>query len=509
MTDTHVEYNPDDEPMPEGSEEAPPFTHTMSIVRWVILIAMTLFALTMVLTYFGATPWAQNAGSAVQYHCPMHPTYVSSQPGECPICGMNLVPVGSEAKTDTVAIADSHMAKPGQYTCPMDPQIVSDTAGKCPICGMNLELVTAAPGDDMKHAGHTADLGSAPVPGLVPVTIEPQRLQLIGVRTGTVTRRNVSNTTPLVGYVTPDESKVSNLTVRVSGWVQKLNVNETGQRVTKEQPLLTLYSQDLYQAEQDFLAALSMTRQDGTDAALAITHNQILDAARERLRLLGLTTDDITQLENSGTARPEISLRSPYDGVVLEKNVNDGQQVTPDQRLFTIADLRTIWVLADVYEADIASVRIGQPTTMTIAAYPNEQFTGKVSFIYPTISEQTRTLKVRIEFANADFRLRPGMYAQIELAGGADEVLAVSRDAVMDGGEIAYAFVIHNGTHFEPRLIKIGRSTGDYVEVQGGLSEGETVVTSANFLIDSESRLKAAISGMGGAQADPHAGHGK
>jgi membrane fusion protein, copper/silver efflux system len=522
MSEDIHKYDPHKhEPLPEGEEEAPPYTHTMAIIRWVILGVMTLFALVMVLSYFGATPWAGAVDASIQYHCPMHPTYVSSQPGECPICGMTLVPIdsaGKEIKTGDSAVttatpseSENHpTARPGQYTCPMDPEVISDTPGKCPVCGMNLEQVppttnSAPTGNDMSGM---SGMGSSPVPGLVPITIEPKRLQLIGVRTGTVSTHSLDGSLRLIGYITPDETRLSNVQVRFSGWVKKLSVDQTGQFVESNQKLLSVYSQDLYQAEQEYVSAREAMNRD-SDEDLRNTHKTLMDAAHLRLDLLGVPQEELALLDLGHSPVPEVSLRSPASGYVLEKNVINGQFIGPDQNLFTIADLSRVWVLADVYERDLTNIQIGQTALMTTSAYPGESFEGTVSFIYPSISEQTRTLKIRIEFTNSSNRLKPGMYAEVDLAGKGEGVLAVPADAVMDGGDRQYAFVIHDGIHFEPRLLKLGRSSDDYFEVLSGLSEGEQVVTSANFLIDSESRLKAAIAGMGGTQPDAHAGHGK
>ncbi|MEW5796036.1 MAG: efflux RND transporter periplasmic adaptor subunit [Candidatus Zixiibacteriota bacterium] len=589
MAEDIRKYDPHEhEPLPEGEEAAPPLTHTMAIVRWVILGAMTLFALIMVLGYFGLTPWSGDAAGAQQFHCPMHPTYISNQPGDCPICGMSLVAIDSEghevaASGDTMGESgheaqSASMAKPGQYTCPMDPEVVSDTAGRCPKCGMFLEQVPMAaqpgqytcpmdpevisdtlgrcpkcgmfleqvpeakatyacpmhpevtsdrPGDCPKcgmplesvkaetgvdHSAHGVggadNLGSAPVPGLVPVTIEPQRLQLIGVRTGRVERRPLNGSLRLVGFVTPDETRLSDIHVRFSGWVKELEVAQTGQPVTANQKLLSVYSQDLYQAEQDYIVAReAMARV--ADPMLKETRKQLLDVARQRLQLLGIPAEEFARLETANSPSAELWVKSPFSGYVLEKNVVAGQFIGPDQKLFAVADLSRVWVLVDVYERDLASIRVGQKARMTTSAYPGEEFEGLVSFIYPAVSEETRTLKIRMEFSNQSFRLKPGMYAEVALEGKGDRVLAVPSDAVMDGGDQTYAFVVHNGTHFEPRLIQSGRRSDDYMEVLAGLSEGEQVVTSANFLIDSESRLKAAIAGMGATQTDAHAGHGK
>ena len=537
MTEEHKPYDPHDhEPMPEGEEEAPPFVGTMAIVRWIILGGMTLFALIMILGYFGLTPWASDNGAAVQYHCPMHPTYISNQPGECPICGMTLVAINSKGKEipsgDSAKIAspektpaEHEMAKPGQYTCPMHPEIVSDQPGKCPICGMNLEKVPepSAPapteGDMANMPGMTAstdhsqpsasDMGRSPVPGLVPVTIEPQRLQLIGVRTGTVEHRSLDGSLKIVGFITPDETRLTNLHLRFSGWVKKLNVDQTGQLVKEGEKLLSVYSQELFQAEQDYIVAHQSLNRGSNDNDLKSTRRNLLDAARQRLELLGVPSDELARLDTAGAPNSEMWVRSPFSGYVLEKNVVEGQYIGPDQNIFSIVDLSNIWVLADVYERDLGKVKIGQKVRMTSTAYPGEPFDGKVGFMYPAVSEQTRTLKIRMEFANPALQLRPGMYAEVELEGSGGPVLAVPADAVMDGGDLQYAFVVHNGTHFEPRLLTIGRRSNDLMEVLSGLSEGELVITSANFLIDSESRLKAAIAGMGGTQPNAHAGHGK
>ena len=587
------------EPMPEGEEKAPPFTHAMAIIRWVILGAMTVFACVMILNYFGATPWANASEPSSKYHCPMHPTYVANQPGDCPICGMTLVAIdatGKEVRTGDGANADAtrhgdlektiarpgqytcpmhpevvsdtlgrcpkcgmnleqvpHPALPGQYTCPMHPEVVSDTLGRCPKCGMNLEQVPhpALPGQytcpmhpevvsdtlgrcpkcgmnleqvrpptDSLPRGHNmsgemgrtqsaaSDMGSSPVPGLVPVTIEPKRLQLIGVRTGTVSMRSLNGSLRLVGYITPDETRLSNVQIRFSGWVKELAVDQTGQFVKANQRLLSVYSPDLFQAENEYLIARQATER-AADDFLRETRRQLVNAARQRLELLGVPSEEISRIETANSPGSELWIRSPFSGIVLEKGVVTGQFINPDQNLFTIADLGKVWVLADVYERDLGGIRIGQPARMTTSAYPGESFEGKIGFIYPTVSEQTRTLKIRIEFSNSSNRLKPGMYAEVELAGQGNAVLAVPADAVMDGGDRQYAFVVHDGIHFEPRLLKLGQSSDDYFEVLSGLAVGEQVVTSANFLIDSESRLMAAIVGMGGTQPNAHTDHGK
>jgi Cu(I)/Ag(I) efflux system membrane fusion protein len=446
--------------MNDTPNDVPRFTGTMGVIRWIIFGAMALFALVMVASYFGVTPWAAESAPETLYHCPMHPTYVSNKPGDCPICGMSLVPVSEQ-----------------------------QGAGGMGGAGATQPAV---------HASE--------VSGLVEVTIDPRRIQMIGLKTGVVEKRSIDADTRTVGYVAVDETRAASLNVRTSGWVRKLYVNQTGQPVAKGQPLLSLYSQDLYSAQQDLLVALASRKKVNADEALATTRERLLDASRDRLRLLGMSDEDIARVEETGQASSDLTLRSPFSGVVLDKAVLEGQFVTPDQALFQIADLSTIWVLADVYERDIARFAVGNPARMSVAAFPGERFDGRVAFLYPSVSETTRTLKVRLEFANPAMRLRPGMYAEIEFPGGGSEVAAVPVDAVMDGGETQYAFVVHNGVHFEPRVVRTGRRSNDWVEIVSGVALGDTIVTSANFLIDSESRLKAAIAGMTG--APDTGGHG-
>ena len=234
--------------------------------------------------------------------------------------------------------------------------------------------------------------------------------------------------------------------------------------------------------------------------------NQLYDATRQRLALLGLSEAEISSIEASGTPSAELTLKSPLSGVVLEKSVAEGQYVGPDQNLFTIADLRTVWVLADVYEQDLTAIAVGTPVTVRGGA-SNEQLTGKVNFIYPTVSSETRTAKVRVEFANSTLELRPGMFVDLDLTTNSDSALVVPSDAVMDGGATKYVFVVRNGVQFEPRLITSGRTSDNWYEVLTGVRQGEMVVTSANFLIDSESRLQAAITGMGETQTETQPEH--
>ena len=509
-------YHDHDEPMPEGEEQAPPLTHAMGIVRWILLIGMCLFALTMVLTYFGATPWANSSEKSVMYHCPMHPTYVSSQPGECPICGMSLVPIEGDTTKPAVSsmgniqMADSStvQAKPGQYTCPMDPDVISDTPGECPKCGMDLEQVPAA----STHENHEPGMvmaDSMTVPGLTEVTIEPKRLQLIGVRTARVERHSMETSKRLTGYVTADETRLVHVHLRSSGWISKALIAETGASVTVGQPLLVMYSPDLFTASQEYVLAREAAKRPLSDTSVTAMRNKLVEASRYRLMFLGASAQDVAGMDSTGIAMAELIVRSPITGYVWGKYVESGQYVSSEVTLYTLADPSAVWLIADVDEQDLSSIHVGQTAVVNTESEADAEFDARVAFIYPTLSDRTRTARIRLEIVGHGQKLRPGTYASVSINDDGVDRLTIPSDALLDGGEIQYVFVVQNNTHFLPRRVKVGRRGDDRVEILEGLREGETVVASANFLIDSESRLKAAISGMGGTSANEHAGHNK
>jgi membrane fusion protein, copper/silver efflux system len=514
MSDDHKLGEWDNEPLPEGEEAPPPYIRTMAVIRWIILGGLSLFALIMILTYFGLTPGMAGETKAVQYRCPMHPTYISNQPGECPICGMNLVPIDKDStmNMDPDSAAKSEHQEMDmkteaiQYTCPMHPEIISDKPGECPKCGMDLVPVEKTESTQVEPPMEKMDMAS-PVPGLVSVTIEPERLQLINIRTALATRNSFGDKIRAAGYITPDESRITNVHTRISGWVSKLYADQTGQYIKKGEPLLAVYSQDLSQARQEYLTALGNTENKQSDSSLANIENQIVSAIRERLINMGLADDDIKQLADEKKATSDIILRSPVSGHIIEKNIASGQFVDPGQNLFTISDLSHIWVLANIYETDLNKIKIGQNAVLKSDITSSAPIDGKVAYIYPTISDKTRAAQIRLEFNNPSLNLKPGMYVDVELDYGGSDALVVPADAVLDGGELQYLFVVHDKIHFEPRLVKVGQTFDDYVEILSGIMEGEEVLTSANFLIDSESRLKAALSGMGGTSTTAPSGH--
>ncbi|HEY6867378.1 MAG TPA: efflux RND transporter periplasmic adaptor subunit, partial [Candidatus Eisenbacteria bacterium] len=380
------------------------------------------------------------------------------------------------------------------YQCPMHPSYTSDKPGECPICGMTLERVEVGG----TTAGRAASEQPSDVPGLAAVTLEPERIQLIGVRTARVESRPLGGRLDLVGFVAPDESRLRRVQIRAAGWIQTLYVTETGAHVEAGQPLLSIYSPELYQSEQEFLIEM------GADSTGAMGHERRAGAAApQRLRLLGVPDEEIARLERERTASSRLTLHAPFSGTVLERGVAEGQYVSADTPLFTVADLSRVWVLADVYEMDFTRVKAGDPARFTADALPGREFEGRIAFVYPTVSSETRTIKVRMELANLGGVLRPGMYGRVAVSARGVPSLVVPEEAVVNTGENSYVFIAHAGGRFEPRLVTVGDRDGDRLQILHGLAAGDTVVSSASFLIDSESRLKAAIAGMGGPGAKP------
>jgi len=278
------------------------------------------------------------------------------------------------------------------------------------------------------------------------------------------------------------------------------------------EPLATIYSPELLQAQQEFLTALGWSGRDSG----ALPHHGALGApqglvadARQRLELLGIAPAEIDAIARTRKAKRALPLRSPVDGYVIAKNALPGMSVSPGMALFQVADLSIVWVMAEVYESDVQRVRVGQPARFEVTAYPGESFTGKVKFVYPTVDQSSRTLRVRLEFRNrpgpGGLKLRPGMYGNVSLDLPKSSGLAVPTDAVVDTGDLQYVFVAREGGRFEPRRVKIGARGEETVQVSEGLAEGEVVVTTANFLIDSESRLHAAIEGQAPTAPEPSA----
>ena len=372
----------------------------------------------------------------------------------------------------------------------MHPQVRQAKPGRCPICGMDLVPI-------VKRSSETAP--SSNVPEHAAVMLPGELQQRIGVRTGRVEKGPLDMSVEAVGIVRPDQTRIARVNIKTEGWVDKLFVNFVGQAVRKGDPLLSIYSPQFVSTQQELLTALHAER------TLGNSQPSLAEAAQHRLELWDVPADEIGQLRKSGKVQKDLVLKSPIAGTVLEQNVYEKQYVTPEKELYVIGNLSTVWVQAQVYEYEIPHVELGRPATVTIPSLPDRQFMGKVVFIQPTVEEATRTVQVRIELPNREGIFKPGMFAQISIAHPMGEGLLVPTSAVLRTGDRDIVYRVEPGDHFVPVAVKISPiQFGDRYQVLKGLKEGEPVVTSANFLIDSESRIQFS---RGDAAGMHHGGH--
>ncbi len=347
----------------------------------------------------------------------------------------------------------------------------------------------------MEMGGSTDQKGIAQVAVMVPLA----RRQLIGVKSETIEERAIETVIRTVGTVDYDERRMRQINLRVSGWITKLFVDYTGRSVKKGGPLFTLYSPDLVSTQEEYLLAkrtLERVKASTMTHIRSNAENQV-ESARNRLLLWGLTEKQVSQLEQGEKPQMETTIYSPIDGVVTKKTTLQGMYVTPEMNLYEVVDLSVVWVYADIYEYEIPQVKAGQDVTVTLASYPGETFKGRVVYIYPYLSTETRTVKVRMEFPNPDGKLKPGMYGNVEIRIKAGRKPAIPQEAVLDSGIRKLVFIDRGEGMYEPREVKLGPRLDNYYEILDGVKAGDRVVTSANFLIDSESKLMAATSMMG------------
>jgi Cu(I)/Ag(I) efflux system membrane fusion protein/cobalt-zinc-cadmium efflux system membrane fusion protein len=330
-----------------------------------------------------------------------------------------------------------------------------------------------------------------------PITIDPRRQQLIGVKTVAVERQQMQPTVRTVGVVRYDETRQADVNIRVEGWIRDLYVDFTGQPIEKGQRLFTFYSPDVLSTQQEYLLALTSRDQvqNSMIADVRDRADQLVTAARQRLALWELPLEEIRALEETRQAPDVVTFRSPVSGFVIDKQALKGLHVMPGQSLYRVADLSVVWVEADVYERDVSSIRQGATATITVDAYPGDRFSGRVIYTFPYLNETTRTNKVRFEFVNRGGRLKPGMYANVELRAANGMALVVPTNAVLDSGQEQVVFVAQGDGMFEPRRVKIGRRATDSIEILDGLKEGDHVATGATFFLDSESQLRASLQG--------------
>jgi len=443
--------------------ESPPPVERSRAISWRVLIALCLVCSLAAgaLGYFlalrhGNVTSRGQLGAAEMYQCPMHPTIIQDHPGDCPICGMKLVRVETPAPVGT----------PG-------PNVAHET-----------EAARAAPA----------------VSGFSTVDIDPSRQQLIGLRTAEVTRAKVGGTRRTVGRVVVDETRVYRINLKVAGFVERIYVDFIGKSVNRGAPLFTLYSPELLIAQDEFLLALQNRGlvQDVTGVPSG-DGETLVNAARRKLELWDVPAKTIDQIAQTRQSIRTITFHSPVKGVVTKKDVVQGMRLDAGAMPYEVVDLSHVWVVADVYESELRFVKQGMPATLTLNAFPNRVFRGKTAFIDPMLNPMTRTVEVRIAFPNPNGELKPQMFGEVVLDSSPRDVLAIPQDAVIHSGTRHLVFVAIGNGRFEPREVRLGESDGDRVEVVTGLAAGERVVTRANFLIDSESRLRASLAELTGA----------
>jgi Cu(I)/Ag(I) efflux system membrane fusion protein/cobalt-zinc-cadmium efflux system membrane fusion protein len=330
---------------------------------------------------------------------------------------------------------------------------------------------------------------------LVPIQISAQRLQSIGVKTGLVERKPVEDEIRTTGSVAIDETRLAYVQVRFSGYVQKVFADVTYQYVHKGQPLFTMYSPELVATEREYLVAMQNQKEVAQSAVPGVASGaaSLLDAAMERLKQWGVPEKEIARLEATGQVQQEIEVDSPVSGYITERNALSSVAVQPDMRLYTIADLSTVWVQAQAFQGDLGRIKIGAPASLTLDTFPGRVFNGRVDFIYPELDMDTRTAKVRVVFSNPGLQLKPGMFVNVTLKVPMGEQLVIPATGVLQSGTRELAFVYRSDGYIEPREVQLGSRIGDDFLVLKGLKAGEQIVTSANFLIDSESQLQAAL----------------
>ena len=373
------------------------------------------------------------------------------------------------------------------YTCTMHPSVHAEVPGKCPICGMELVPVKKRDGGQ-SSVSPSGTQTSAHHEFVVPV----ERQQQIGVTYAKVERRPLRKEIRAVGTVEPDLQKHWAFVARADGYVQELIVASVGQIVEKDEPLLSIYSPDLATTARELVMLLRMRDEARTPAARE-TPQRLIAAAETRLQQWNITPEQIAELEKSRTATEVITLRSPFRGVVQELPAHQGVGVKVGDHLVDVADLSTVWLWAEFYESELAGLKSGQNVSVTSKSFPDTAFEGIVAVVNPFVDQTKRTSRVRIDIPNPEFKLRPGMYADVALTLDAGERLAIPVSAVMPTGEHNIAFVDKGGGKIEPRDLKLAGQFGDSYAVESGLREGERVIASANFLIDSEAKVQGAL----------------
>ncbi|MCK4865469.1 MAG: efflux RND transporter periplasmic adaptor subunit [Gammaproteobacteria bacterium] len=391
------------------------------------------------------------------YVCPMHPQIIRGKPGNCPICGMDLIKKEVEEKKEKKIL---------YWVAPMDANYRRDKPGKSPM-GMDLVPVY----DDGEDG--------------ITVKISPVVENNMGVRTAKVIKDKLWRRIDTVGYVDFDENKISHIHLRTKGWIEKLLIKSEGERVKKGQLLFEVYSPELVNAQEEYLQALRSG------------HKGLSSASRERLEALGISSEQIKYLNKKRRASQFVKIFAKQDGIVAKLNVREGMFVMPQKEVMSLADLSSIWILAEVFESQADWVKAGQSAEVKLSYLPGREWEGEVEYIYPSLDPKTRTLKVRLRFDNEDEALKPNMFADVTIYGGAKrEVVIIPREALIRTGNDTRVIVSIGEGRFQPRDVTAGIESGEFIEIINGINVGDKIVTSGQFLIDSEASLKASIARM-------------
>lgn len=429
----------------------------------------------------------------ILYTCGMHPQVIQDKPGNCPICGMKLTPI-KRSTGGTITTAGSGERKIKYYKSTMIPGEVRDTPGKD---SMGMDTVPVY--EDEAAAAEAAT-----------ISIDPVTIQNMGIRTDIVTNGPLRRVIRTVGTIEHNEPALTDVTTKFKGWIEKLYVDATGQLVMKGDPLFEIYSPELWMAQTEYALQVS-----DVPVADQSARERLLQSARLKLKFFDISDEQVAELERTRQPRKTLRVVAPQDGFVTEKMVVEGQMVDAGMKIYRLADLGLVWVYAEVYEQDLPFIQLGQEALVRLSYLPDRQFRGRVTYVYPTVDEKTRTARVRMEFHNPGYLLKPGMFASVELRAELEpSALLVPNMAVLRSGDKNTVFVALDGGKFDPRTVTLGpRAEADMYQVLSGLRDGERVVTSGQFMLDSESQLREAIQKMlhpkkpGDAEAAAHAGH--
>lgn len=443
-----------------------------------VLSSLTLAGTGLMLSGCGRSKSSDAGADATKtlYTCGMHPQVIQDQPGNCPICGMKLTPIrkqGENAHSGPAAPSGERKIK--YYKSTMAPAEVRQTPGKD---SMGMEMVPVYEDEAAASASQI-------------IAIDPVTTQNMGIRTALVTRGPLRRNIRTVGTIEYNETALAEVTTKFKGWIEKLFVDATGQQVHRGDPLFEIYSPELYSAQREYAVAIEQGKNSPAADSLKVS-------ALTKLQFFDVTDGQIAELERAGKPTKTLTVFAPRDGIVVEKMVVQGQMVESGMKLYRLADLGLVWVQAQIYEQDLTYIKLGQEATVTLSYLPDREFRGRVTYIYPNVDEKTRTAQVRMEFHNPGYFLKPGMFATVRVSSELEpSVLLVPDMAILRSGEKNTVFVALEKGKFEPRAVVLGpQAENDMYQVISGLAEGERIVTSGQFMLDSESQLREAIQKM-------------